>query len=284
MTTPEQVLTFRDLRYRRRHKLRLLSSQQALEFVDDVGFCFLFSAKGLQMPTLWEAICGEARPLPMHHDDEALGNAWDWKDELPSRRLAFYGKLLRGKPTIVSLRLLPHFYALSENYGDLEDYLIEYQEGRLSEEARRIYEALLERGALPTSHLRRHAGMQGKASAPRFDRAIRELQLGLKIVKTGISDANSWGYCYVYDVLLRRFPDLPAQAGAIRSDEAIRTLFLTYLRDVGVAAEEQSAHLFGWSPDRLSGLCSRWAGAGEVRRGVSVEGWPGEFLATPGLR
>ncbi len=148
--TPEQVLTFRDLRYRRRPELRLLNCQQALEFVDDVGFCFLFSAKGLQMPSLWEAICGEARPLPMHHDDEALGHAWDWKDELPSRGLAFYGKLLRGKPMLVSLRLLPHFYALSENYGNIEDYLIEYQEGRLSEEARRIYEALLKHGALPT--------------------------------------------------------------------------------------------------------------------------------------
>jgi len=279
--TPEQVLSYRNRRYRRQPELRLRNSQQALEFVDDVGFCFLFSAKGLELPTLWEAICGEARPLPMRHDDEALANAWDWKDELPSRGLVFYGKLLRGRPTLVSLRLLPHFYALSDNFGDIEDYLIEYQEGRLSEEARRIYEALLQHGALPTSHLRRHAGMQGKASAPRFDRAIRELQLGLKIVKTGISDANSWGYCYVYDVLLRRFPDLSARAGAIHSDQAMRTLFLNYLKNVGVATGEEAAHLLGWSAERLAGLCARWMAAGEMHGSVRVEGWPGEYFATP---
>jgi hypothetical protein len=251
----------------------------ALAFVNDVGFCFLFSSKGIEMPTLWEAICGESRDVPEHHDDEALGHAWDWKDELPTRGLVFYGKLLRQKPTLVSLALLPHFYALSPNYGDVEDYLIEYQEGRLSDDARRVYEALLTHGALPTSHLRREAGLGGKASAPRFDRAVRDLQVGMKIVKTGISDANSWGYCYVYDVLLRRFPDLPTQAGAIHSNEAMRVLLRTYLYNVGGATEAEVARLFGWESERLAVLCARWAAANDLCAGVHVQGWPGEYLA-----
>jgi hypothetical protein len=281
--TPELVMSYRDRRYRRRKGLRLRNSRQALEFVNEVGFCWLFPAKDAEMPTLWEAICGESRPIPVQHDDQALGHAWDWKDELPSRGLVFYGKLLRAKPTLVSLALLPHFYALSQNYGDIEDYLIEYQEGRLSDEARRVYEALLKHGAMPTSHLRRHAGLEGKSAALRFDRAIRELQLGLKIVKTGISDANAWGYCYVYDVLLRRFPDLPARAGAIHSNEAMRVLLRTFLRNVGVASERDVAHLFAWEPARLSALSERCAQADEIARGVLVAGWPGEFLASPEL-
>ena len=279
--TPEQVMNYRDRRYRRRKGLRLRNSRQALEFVNDVGFCWLFPAKDAEMPTLWEAICGESRPIPIQHDDQALGHAWDWKDELPSRGLVFYGKMLRAKPTLISLELLPHFYALSQNFGDIEDYLIEYQEGRLTDEARRVYEALLKHGAMPTSHLRRHAGLEGKSSALRFDRAIRELQLGLKIVKTGISDANSWGYCYVYDVLLRRFPDLPARAGAIHSSEAMRVLLRTFLRNVGLAGERDVARLFAWEPARLSALSERCALAGEIARGVRVAGWPGEYLATP---
>jgi len=281
--TPEQVADWRDVHYRRRPDLRLRTAQQALQFINDVGFCFLFPVKGVEMPSLWEAICGESRPLPMHHDDLELGYAWDWKDELPSRGLVFYGKLLRKKPTLVSLHLLPYFYALSENYGDLEDYLIEYEDGRLSEEARRVYEALLKYGALPTSHLRRRAGLDGSSNASRFDRAIRELQLGLKIVKTGISDANAWGYCYVYDVLLRRWPDLPGRAQAIATNEALRTLLLTYLRNVGVTSIEDLARLFDWRMPGLTALCAQLAARGELLTGVRVKGWPGEYLAFPWL-
>jgi hypothetical protein len=283
LLTPEQVENWRDARYLRRPHLRLRSSQQALEFINQVGFCFLFPARTVEMPTLWEAICGETRPLPVAHDDVELGYAWNWKDELPSRGLVYYGKLVQKKPTLISLDLLPHFYALSENYGDIEDYLLEYQDGKLSEEARRVYEALLKHGALPTSHLRRRAGLDGKGNAPRFDRAIRELQLGLKIVKTGISDANAWGYCYVYDVLLRRWPDLARRAGAIPSQEALRVLLLTYLRNAGVTTLADVARLMGWDLPRLTALGAQWAARGELRDGVHVEGWPGDYLAWPGI-
>ena len=262
--------------------MRLRNSQQALAFIEDVGFCYLFPVRGVEMPTLWEGICGESRELPHHHDDRELGYAWDWKDELPSRGVVYYGKLLRQKPTLVSLELLPYFYALSENYGEIDDYLIEYEDGKLSEEAKRVYEALLRHGPLPTSHLRRHAGLQGKVSAPRFDRTIRELQVGLKIVKTGISDANAWGYCYVYDVLLRRWPDLPAKAFAIPTRDAKRTLLLRYLKNVAVATVADAARLFGWDGDELAGLCRQWAAGGDLLADVRVEGWTGDYLAWPG--
>lgn len=279
--TPEQVESWRDVRYHRRRNLRLRSRQQALQFINEVGFCFLFPVKTVEMPSLWEAICGETRPLPMAHDDVELGHAWNWKDELPSRGLIFYGKLVHRKPTLISLDLLPHFYALSENYGDIEDYLLEYQDGKLSEEAKRVYEALLQHGSLPTSHLRRRAGLDGKGNAPRFDRAIRELQLGLKIVKTGISDANAWGYCYVYDVLLRRWPDLARRAGAIPSQEAMRVLLLTYLQNVGVTTLADVVRLFGWDLSRSATLCGQWAAQGDLLSAVRVEGWAGEYLAWP---
>ena len=281
--TPEQVESWRDLRYHRRPHLRLRSSQQALQFVNEVGFCSLFPLWHEELPSLWEAICGESRLLPAHHEDAELGNAWGWKDELPSRGLVFYGKLVHKKPTLISLDLLPHFYALSENYGNVEDYLLEYQDGKLSDEARRVYEALLQHGAQPTSHLRRRAGLDGKNNAPRFDRAIRELQLGLKIVKTGISDANAWGYCYVYDVLLRRWPDLARRAGAIPSQEAMRVLFLTYLRNVGVTTAADVARLMGWDLPRLETLCVQWTAKGDLLSAAHVEAWPGDYLAWPGI-
>ncbi len=277
--TPEQVRAWRDQRYRRKPHLKVRTPREALAFVEDVGFCFLFPARKVEMPSLWEAICGASRPVPAHHDDRELGYAWNWKDDLPSRGLVFYGKLLRRKPMLVSLRLLPHFYALSENYGELDDYLVEYADGKLSEEAKRVYEALLEHGALPTSHLRREAGLAGKSNARRFDRAILELQLGLKIVKTGISDANAWKYCYVYDLLLRRWPDLPGRAGAISRSEAMRRLLLTYLSNVGIARMQDLARLFAWELGQLQELCDGAADGGDLLAGVHIEGGPGDYVA-----
>jgi hypothetical protein len=277
--TADQVKQWRDIRYRRTPDLKVRAPEQALDFVNDVGFCLLFPARGVEMPSLWEAICGEIRPLPRPHDDRELGYTWRWKDELPSRGMVYYGKLLRKKPTLISLEMLPYFYALSENYGDLDDYMVEYEEGKLSEEARRVYEALLEHRALPTSQLRRRAGLAGKSNAARFDRALLELQLGLKIVKTGISDASAWKYCYVYDVLLRRWPDLPRRAQVISTHEARSTLLLTYVHNVGVTTVNSVARLFGWEVPTVIGLCRELGDSGQLLLGVRVEGLPGEYLA-----
>jgi hypothetical protein len=278
------VEQWRDTRYRRRPELRLRTSQQALGFVNDVGFGLLFPARDVQAPNLWEAVCGDSRPLPLHLDDPELGDTWRWKDELPSSGSVYYGKLVRKKPTLVSLDLLPCFYALSANYGDIEDYLIEYQDGKLSEEAKRVYEALLANGPLPTSHLRRKAGLEGKRNVPRFDRAIRDLQLGLKIVKTGVSDANRWGYCYVYDVLLRRWPDLAQRAALIPGREAQRRLVLTYLKNMGAARAEDVARLFAWEPRELVGLCEEWAGRGDLLLTRDIVGMEGDYLLWPDVQ
>jgi len=251
--------------YHRLPHLKLRSREQAVEFVNDVGFGFLFPQKGVEMPSLWEAICGCSRPVPVHHDDRELGLAWRWKDDLPSRGLVYYGKLLRKKPTFVSLDLLPYFYALSGSYGELEDYLIEYEDGRLSEEARRVYEALLIHGALATSHLRRQAGLAGESNRSRFNRALVELQVGLKIVKTGISDQSAWRYCYVYDLLLRRWPDLPDRAQRITRAEARRTLVAKYLDNVVAVDREMIYRVFR----DLGAVGEEWRVASGARRTVT---------------
>ncbi|HOG46141.1 MAG TPA: hypothetical protein PLJ35_16885 [Anaerolineae bacterium] len=276
---PERVEALRDVRGHRRPELRLQTEEQALAFIDRVGFCFLFAAKGLAMPTLWEAICGAARPVPQRHDDADLGRAWEWKDTLPSRKACFYGKLLRKTPTLIALPYLPHFYALSTNYGELDDYLEEYAEGRLSAEAKWVYEALLNGGPQSTTRLRKTAGLEGKANMLRFDRALAELQAGLKIVKVGISDANAWGYCYVYDLLLRQYPDVAAQARGIASVQAEDALALKYLESAVCVTAGELARLFGWEPWRIERLVARLAAAGAISSDVHWPGRKGPCLA-----
>ena len=263
----------RDHRYHRQRALALTSEEDALAFVEEVGFCFLFPVHGLELPSLWEAINGGSRPLPDHFNDRALDLTWEWKDTLPSRRLIYYGKLLKRKPTLAALDLLPHFYALSENCGDPDEYLDHYRDGKLSEEAKRIHEALLEHGPQPTSRLRVLAGLPAQQGVARFERAIAELQAGLYIVKSGISDANAWKYCYVYDLLPRRFPEVVAGAAHIPGKQARRTLALRYLRTVIAAGVADLARLFDWSP----------ALAEQVMAGLLADGLV-EEAAVPGAR
>ncbi len=269
------IATLRARRYHQVPELRARTEAQGTAFINDVGFCFLFGERGIEMPTLWGAICGSSRPVPHHHEDEDLGRAWGWKDSLPARGEVFYGKLLRGKPTFVSLAMLPAFYALSPNYGDINDYVQQYEEGLLSIEARNVYVALLENGPLPTSRLRQISGLQGGgAIARRFDNALRELQEQLKIAKTGISDANRWGYAYVYDLFLRAFPDVPERARGISTDAAMATLLLQHLHNTVVQPAAALKRLFGWESWEWERLIESLKGSGQLVTDVQVGGEP----------
>ena len=265
--------------YRQRPHLRVGTKEDALEFLNDVGLCLLFSASDIELPSLWGALCGEDRPVPSHHDNRELGLAWRWKDELPVAGLVLYGKFLRRKPVFISLDLAPNFYALSPNYGDpAEDYMQDYVDGRLSVEAKQVFEVLLQEGALPTSRLRLEAGLGGKANAGRFDRALAELQMDFRISKVAISDANRWGYCYVYDLLPRHFGEVVEAARVITGQEAREVILLRYLRAVVACTPREVLKLFGWLPGDLDRLAAQLADEGRLQRGVQIEGLEGEFL------
>jgi hypothetical protein len=280
----EQLQNARDRHYRRLPARRLTDERDAVQFLNSVGMSLLFSAKAIELPTLWGAICGEDRTVPRQHDDYELGLAWQWKDTIPGRREVLYGKFLKGRPVFISLDLAPSFYALSDNYGSPEDYLDAYHDGLMSEDAKRVYEALLEKGPLPTSELRREAGISSKGAAKYFDRAITELQMSFRIVKTGISDANRWGYCYVYDLFLRHFPELVAEARHIRQDDAAVTILTHYLATVFAAKPASIGRLLGWDNWRLQRAIEQVLETGQIAGGLQIEGQSGDFLVHASLR
>src|SRR5215204_5533816 len=111
----KDVLSLSGPRYRLRLDLNLRTRSEGVNFINQAGIVLLFPGDGLALPDLWSAINGAARTLPKHHHDAALGKTWDWKDTIPSRKEAWYGKLIRGKPALVSLADLPAIYALSSN-------------------------------------------------------------------------------------------------------------------------------------------------------------------------
>jgi hypothetical protein len=107
-----------------------------------------------------------------------------------------------------------------------DDYLQEYEDGLMTAEAKAIYEAILENGPLDTVQLRREARMSAESAKSRFDRALVELRVGLKVLPIGVAEAGARRYAFVYEIVQRHFTDLPAQACPIGRGEARRALVL----------------------------------------------------------
>ena len=224
---------------------RLSSPSQALTFVNARGFIYFWPIKGIDLPSLWTAVAGD-RPVADKHDDPGH-ITWGWKDGALDKKIWYYAKILRGKATMISLEVVPYFYALSENYGaPEEDYLIAYHEGRLTQAAKQLYETLLDNGALNTLDLRKKAKLSN-AKDSEFNKALEQLQRDLKILPVGVAQAGSWNYSHIYQIVPRHFPDLPEQARVITESQARTKLLELYFASVGAAQLRDVTKLFGWS-------------------------------------
>ena len=255
---------------------RLTTPAQALDFVNARGFVYFWPIKGIVLPSLWVATAGD-RPVPDNHDDP--GNiTWDWKDKSLGQRIWYYAKILRRKATFISLEIAPYFYALSENYGSPEeDFLLSYEEGRLTQAAKQIYETLLEKGSLDTISLRKEARLLN-AKESVFNRALEDLQKDFKIMPVGIAEAGAWKYAFRYEITARHMPELPENARPIGEADARRKLVELYLASVGAAQVRDVVRLFGWTPELAQRTIARLVQKGFVEDGLSNPQMPGEWL------
>ena len=225
----------------------LASPAQALTFVNKRGFTYFWPIKGIDLPNLWTAVAGD-RPVADAHDDPGH-ITWGWKDGALPKKVWYYAKVLRKKATLISLEVAPYFYALSENYGSPEeDYLLAYEEGRLPQAAKQVYEAILTEGALHTLDLRKAAKL-ANAKESEFNKALELLQADFKILPVGVAQAGAWKYSFIYEIVPRHFPSLPEQARKIGEGEARMKLAELYFRSVGAAQEGDAAKLFGWKKE-----------------------------------
>ena len=61
--------------------LRVTTTEQAIEFVKDVGVCFLFPIQGVEMPALWDAIAGSVVKTINNHSGYEIERTRGWKDD-----------------------------------------------------------------------------------------------------------------------------------------------------------------------------------------------------------
>jgi hypothetical protein len=243
----ESLNAYRASTFRATTKDQLRNVEDAIDFVNARGFVFLWPVKGVDLPSLWTAAAGD-RPVGSDRDDPGHVT-WGWKDSMLTERVWFYGKVLRGRATFISLNIIPYFYALSERVGDLDDYTLAYDEGRLTWEEKSVADAILNHGALHTLDLRRRSYLDASGSKSRFDRALASLQRGLWILPIGIARAGAWKYAFIYEFVDRWYPQILDAARKISLRDAYKQLTLMYLDSVGAMEPVKIARLFRWKID-----------------------------------
>jgi hypothetical protein len=257
---------------------RVTSPAGALGFVNERGFVYFWPISGVDLPSLWMAVAGE-RPVPDYHDDPGHVT-WGWKDAALPKKIWYYGKILRRKATIISLETAPYFYALTENYGSPEeDYLLSYEEGRLTQAAKQIYETLLDKGSLDTISLRKESRLLN-AKESVFNRAMEDLQRDFKILPVGVAEVGSWKYAFRYEITARFMPELADQARKVGEAEARQKLAELLFASVGAAQAREVTKLFGWSPELVKRTLDKLVLKGELVEAEHPQ-HPGEWLALP---
>jgi winged helix DNA-binding protein len=272
------------LRAQRRHRFRqesarrVRSARAALGFVEDVGLCSTFYCFPDGLACLWEAVVGREKPRwprRSHHDD-GVGLTWELKDTLPARGQVYYGKVLKGRPVLVALDLFPAFYALVRGRQRARDYRVEYAEGRLSIQAKRIMDALVREAPQYTRGLRAEAFMLEPEKTRDFERAMAELQQGLWVVKT--EERYEPTFSYRWDLVEHWLPDGAAEGRRLPRAAALRRLLDRYLRGARCSTPRRLARLFGVPASEVDAALAGLVRAGAVCAEQVVTGWPGRWV------
>jgi hypothetical protein len=280
--------SFRRRTFRLDHDLKLKNQQDAIDFVNERGFVFFWPIKGIRYPSLWSAVAGD-RPVADAHDDPGHVT-WGWKDSLLGKRAWYYGKILRKKATMISLEIAPFFYALSENYGaPEEDYLTQYEQGRMTQEAKALYEALLDHSPLDTVVLRKAIHMTSPDSDSRFERALADLQADFKIMPVAVTDSGAWKYAFAYDIVPRHLPHLPEAAQKISEREARRKLAELYFLSNGAGRTQDLVMLFSrlpvshWKTSEVEATLTSLCQSGFLVSDVDIETESGKWFVLANL-
>jgi hypothetical protein len=241
----------------KRHRVR--NADQLVAMVDELGFCFAFTESGdMPIPACFDH-------LSTNSEHRKWDWMWGWKDELAEAKRLYYGRLLVKKPTFVSMKMLPAFYATFGRAGEPDDHLEDIRAGRLSDVARRVIEFLVQRGETQTKRLRAELGISSQDGRLQYAKAIDELQRLMYIARVRAVGEGREDYNYTYDLFVRRYPETVRAAERITSADAMITILARLLELAGGVTEKQVARIFDWGEDRARAAARRL----EAKRGLA---------------
>lgn len=241
----------------RRHRVR--NADQLVRLVDQLGFCFAFTpADGVPLPACFDH-------LSTNDTDRKWGWMWGWKDELAEEKRIYYGALLARKPTFVSMRLLPSFYASFGRAGEPDDHLEDARAGRLSDIARRIIDFLSQHGETQTKRMRAELGITSKDGRTQYGKAVEEVQRLMYVTRVRAVGDGREDYNYTYDLVTRRYPEVVKAAERISSADAKVTLLGRAIELAGALSARQAVRIFDWEPAEVARAMARLEAAGRAR-------------------
>lgn len=238
----------------RAHRVR--NAAQLIEMVDAVGFCFAFTGE----PAYPVPACFDH--LSTTDDGKKWEWMWPWKDELPEAKKLYYGKLLMKKPTFVSMKMLPTFYATFGRAGEADDHLDDVRAGRLTDLARRVVEYLQHRGETQKKRMRADLGIESKEGRNDLEKAIDELQRLMYVARVKAVGERSDDYNYTYDLFIRRYPETLKAAERISSSDAAAALLRRLVELSGGVTAKKVGRLFDWETDRTEKIIANVAAEG----------------------
>jgi hypothetical protein len=220
------------------HRAKVSRIARAGAFVEDVGFALLFPNKGVALPSLYEAASDKPLWAPGADWGPDADLVWGWKDEMPRRGLAWYGKFVRGRPSLLAPSLLADVYPRRGRPEDFED-------AGLSPAAYRIARILLRSGPQSTAALREALDVEGKKANDAFYRTVAELGRALVTTHFGVEDEGDRWPVPVLELTARAFR-IPAR----RSERAARLRAARrYLDTMLLVRAHELGNAFGWGAD-----------------------------------
>ncbi len=243
-TSLEDALVAHRERVNRAHRVR--NADQLVAMVDAFGFCFAFTLRTGDAPI---PACFDH--LSTNSEDQRWGWMWGWKDALPEEKRLYYGKLLIRKPTFVSMRMLPTFYATFGRAGEADDHLDDVRAGRLSDIARRVIDYLAQRGETQTKRMRADLGITSQEGKADYAKAVEELQRLMYVARVKAVGEGREDYNYTYDLFVRRYPEIVRKAERITSNDATTALLERLLELAGGVTMKQVKRLFEWDDEQI---------------------------------
>jgi hypothetical protein len=239
---PEEIEVHRDRMWRRDPESRVEDVYAAERFIEDVGFCEALTDSRRPGPSLYVAVCGRRDahlPRNVQKDPESR-LAWSIKDDVMRRGRYFYAKLIKGRSTFITPRLLPFFNAL---WGVPQ----RNEKQVLSADAQAILKIMRREWEMATRDLRAESGINDRA---RFDRAMVQLQKTLKIIPSDVLYEPA--FTYIWSIPEARFQDQLREK--VQREVALREIARAYLAGAGMTVRGELA--------RVTGLSSPEAGLG----------------------
>lgn len=155
--------------------MKVKTLEEALEFVQSVGICTLFSGKASETPSLWDVV-----DLPEKGGGRTKWGAkieaiWAWKNELPETYPdeVYYGKIPGGHAALMTIDYLIQVHYVKA-HKPVEACSVLAQE---------IFE-MIKVSSGTTGALRKEAMARFGCTKSRFDTALKQLQVTLNVARS----------------------------------------------------------------------------------------------------